>query len=131
MTLAPLLNAPLVIQLHTFAALAIIPVVFAQFIRPKFGISHRTLGWTFVVLMVIVATTSFLIHRIQFWGPFSPIHILSIVSLVCMAIAIRARRRGDIATHKYNMIGVAAGWAGAGLFTLLPTRILGRVVFGG
>jgi len=126
MTLSPLLAAPLAIQLHAIAALSLIPLTALQFWRPKRGPGHRMLGWTWVVLMTVTAVSSFWIH-----GPFSPIHILSIVTLANLYLGIRARRQGRIIAHRSHMIGIAAGWAGAGLFTLLPGRIMGQVVFGG
>ena len=45
MTLSPLLHAPLIIQIHALAALTLIPVTLAQFVRRKGGTWHRWLGW--------------------------------------------------------------------------------------
>jgi len=131
MTLSPLLAAPLAIQLHAIAALSLIPLTALQFWRPKRGPGHRTLGWIWVVLMTVTAVSSFWIHGLKLVGPFSPIHILSIVTLANLYLGIRARRQGRILAHRGHMIGIAAGWAGAGLFTLLPGRIMSQVVFGG
>ena len=35
--------------------------------------------------MLLVATTSFFIHKIELWGPYSPIHLLSIWTIFCRA----------------------------------------------
>ncbi|KAF0137028.1 MAG: hypothetical protein FD152_724 [Xanthobacteraceae bacterium] len=131
MTLAPLAAAPLTIQIHAIAALALIPLTVAQLGRRKSGAWHRRLGWTWVVLMTVTAVSSFWIHGIRLFGPFSPIHILSVVTLVSLVYAIVARRMNRIRGHRMAMLGVAMGWAGAGLFTLLPGRIMGQVIFGG
>ncbi|MCZ8314756.1 DUF2306 domain-containing protein [Phreatobacter sp.] len=131
MTLAPLLAAPLAIQLHAIAAVALIPLTIVQLGRRKSGTWHRRVGWAWVVLMTITAVSSFWIHGIRLFGPFSPIHILSVVTLVTLVHAIVARRTGNMRGHRLGMLGVAMGWAGAGLFTLLPGRIMGQVVFGG
>lgn len=130
MTLAPLINAPLAIQIHAAAALSLIPLTALQFWRPKRGPSHRAIGWIWVVLMAVTAVSSFWIHSLRLIGPFSPIHILSVITLVNLVLGIRARRAGRIMAHRGHMIGIAAGWAGAGLFTLLPGRIMFQTVFG-
>jgi uncharacterized membrane protein len=129
MTLQPLLSAPLAIQIHTAAALLLIPLTLAQFVRPKAG-HHAPRGWAWIAVMAVVVVTSFFIHTIRLIGPFSPIHLLSIATIIGIALAIRARKAGDIAGHRRVMIYVATGWAIAGLFTLLPFRTLGRVLFG-
>lgn len=131
MTLAPFLAAPLVIQLHATAALALIPLTAVQFLRVKRGSLHRAIGWTWVVLMAVVALTSFGIHEIRLVGPFSPIHILSVITLAGLLGAVAARRRGDIARHRRIMIMVTAGWAIAGLFTFLPGRLMAAMTWAG
>ncbi|WP_439574992.1 DUF2306 domain-containing protein [Phreatobacter sp.] len=130
MTLTPLVNASLAIQIHAFAALALIPLTALQFWRPKRGPSHRVIGWTFVVLMTVTAISSFWIHNIRLIGPFSPIHVLSVVTLVSLVLGVRARREGRITAHRGYMTGVAIGWAAAGAFTLLPGRLMFQTVFG-
>lgn len=131
MTLAPILAASVAVQLHVVAALALIPLTAIQFWRPKRGDWHRWFGWAWVVLMTVTAVSSFWIHGIRLVGPFSPIHALSLFTLANLYLGIRARRQGRITAHKSHMIGIAAGWAGAGLFTLLPGRIMAQAVFGG
>jgi len=130
MTLSPLLAAPLVVQLHAGAALALIPLTAIQFWRPKRGPGHRSLGWAWVVLMAVTAVSTFWIHGLRLIGPFSPIHGLSVFTLVSLFFGVRARRLGRITAHRGHMIGIAAGWAGAGLFTLLPGRLMFQTVFG-
>jgi uncharacterized membrane protein len=81
--------------------------------------------------MMIIAASSFFIHSIRMIGPFSPIHLLSILTLVAVPRSILAARRGDIAAHRRGMMLVFwLALVGAGLFTLLPNRIMGQVVFG-
>lgn len=130
MTLAPLIHAPLAIQIHAIAALSLIPLTALQFWRPKRGLSHRSIGWIWVVLMMVTAVSSFWIHGIRLVGPFSPIHILSVVTIVNLVLGIRARREGRIMAHRGHMVGIAIGWAAAGLFTLLPGRLMFQTVFG-
>lgn len=131
MTLAPLLAAPLAVQLHVVAALALIPLTVVQLGRRKSGAWHRRIGWVWVILMTVTAVSSFWIHGIRLVGSFSPIHALSVVTLVSLVYGIIARRMNRMRGHCIAMLGVAMGWAGAGVFTLLPGRIMGQVVFGG
>lgn len=76
MTLAPLLDAPGVIQIHAFAAIAAFAVGVVQLAAPKGTIPHRLVGWGWAGLMLTVAASSLFIHTIRMWGPWSPIHLL-------------------------------------------------------
>jgi uncharacterized membrane protein len=94
--------------------------------------SHRALGYTWVGLMLIVALSSFWIHDLRIWGPWSPIHLLSIFSLAMLPYGVMMARRHSLRGHKFTMLGLFAGaLVIAGIFTLAPGRIMYRVVFGG
>ncbi|MGA7613075.1 MAG: DUF2306 domain-containing protein, partial [Xanthobacteraceae bacterium] len=71
MTLAPLLNAEPVIQIHAYAAMAALALGIVQLSAPKGTLRHRALGWIWVILMLIVSITAFFIHEIRMWGPWS------------------------------------------------------------
>jgi uncharacterized membrane protein len=130
-SLAPLLNAAPAIQLHAFAAMAAFVLGVVQLAAPKGTLPHRTVGWVWVVLMVIVATTSFWIHDLRMWGPWSAIHLLSIFTLVMLPLAVMHARRHDVGNHRKSMIGLFSGaLVIAGLFTFVPGRIMHAVVFG-
>lgn len=131
MSLSPLLAASPAIQAHAYAAmLAFILGAYVLFL-PKGDSSHKRLGRVWATLMVIVATTSFFIWQARVFGPFSPIHLLSVASLVLLWLAIRAARMRRIKAHRRIMqatyLGalVIAGW-----FTFMPDRIMNEVVFG-
>lgn len=92
---------------------------------------HRTLGWIWVILMLVVALSSFWIHQIRLMGPWSPIHLLSIFTLMMLALGVAAARTHDVRRHKFTMIGIFFGaLVIAGLFTLMPGRIMHAVVLG-
>ena len=99
MSLAPLLNAAPAIQLHAFAALAAFGLGAVQLAAPKGTLPHRTIGWIWAVLMVTVAATSFWIHELRVWGPWSPIHLLGIFTLVTLPFAVMHARRHRVARH--------------------------------
>ena len=131
MTLAPLLHAPTAIQVHAFAAMAAFGLGLAQLGLPKGTIPHRTMGRIWVLLMMVVALSSFLIHQIRLWGPWSPIHLLSIFTLVTLPLAVQHARRGKIASHQWAMLGLFfGGLVIAGAFTFLPGRIMNAVALG-
>jgi uncharacterized membrane protein len=128
MSLAPLLAAPLVVQVHAFAAMAALLLGLVQFALPKGGGHHRLLGWTWTGLMVLVALSSF---GIASRGRFSWIHILSAVTLLMLPLAVGHAWRGRIASHRQSMIWLfITALVVTGGFTLLPGRIMGWVVFG-
>ncbi|HTZ01844.1 MAG TPA: DUF2306 domain-containing protein [Xanthobacteraceae bacterium] len=131
MTLAPLLQADAAIRLHAFAAMAAFALGAVQLAAPKGTLPHRAMGWLWVTLMLVVSVTAFFIHTIRLWGPWSPIHLLAIFTLVMLPIGVWAAHRHAVQRHRYAMIGLFTGaLVIAGLFTLVPGRIMHAVVFG-
>jgi uncharacterized membrane protein len=131
MSLAPLLDATPTIPLHAFAAMTAFALGLVQFAAPKGTLPHRTLGWIWVGLMALVAISSFWINQIRLVGPWSPIHLLSIFTLTMLPLAVWRAHTHQVAAHRRTMIGLFSGaLVIAGLFTLLPGRIMHAVVFG-
>jgi uncharacterized membrane protein len=131
MSLAPLLNASPIVQLHAFAAMTAFVLGVVQLSAPKGTIPHRTLGWIWVVLMLTVAGGSLWISGIKTFGPFSAIHLLSIFTLVMVPLAVLAARRHNVRHHRAAMIAIFAGaLVIAGFFTFVPGRIMHAVAFG-
>jgi len=92
---------------------------------------HRALGYVWVLMMAYVALSSFFIFELRIIGPFSPIHLLSILVLYSLWHGVRAARRGDIASHQRTMKSLYLfGLIITGFFTLLPGRAMHGVVFG-
>jgi uncharacterized membrane protein len=84
-----------------------------------------------VALMAAVAVSSFWIHQIRLLGPFSPIHLLSIFTLAMLPFGVWFAHRHRVADHRRVMVLMFTGaLVIAGLFTLLPGRIMHTVVFG-
>ena len=81
--------------------------------------------------MLAVSISAFFIHTIRMWGPWSPIHLLAIFTLIMMPIAVMHARRHRVVPHRAAMISIFVGaLVIAGLFTLLPGRIMHDVAFG-
>lgn len=131
MTFAPLLAAAPAIELHAFAAMTAFVLGIVQLSAPKGTLPHRTIGWIWVLLMLAVSISAFWIHEIRLWGPWSPIHLLAIFTLVTVPLAVLHARRHRVAQHRFAMIAIFFGaLVIAGLFTLVPGRIMHAVVFG-
>jgi uncharacterized membrane protein len=132
MSLAPLLDAAPAIPLHAFAAMAAFALGLVQFAAPKGTLPHRTVGWIWVGLMMLVAISSLWIHQIRLLGPWSPIHLLSIFTLIIVPVGVWRAHRHDVTGHRLTMIFTFTGaLVIAGLFTFVPGRIMHSVVFGG
>jgi len=131
MSLAPLLDAEPAVLLHAVAAMSAFALGLVQFAAPKGTLPHRTIGWVWVALMAAVAVSSFWIHSIRLLGPWSPIHVISLYTLGALPLAVWAARRHRVVAHRRAMIMLFSGaLVIAGLFTLLPGRIMHKVVFG-
>mgnify|MGYP000037536414 CR=1 FL=1 len=127
----PLLAASWPIRFHAFAAMGAFALGIVQLAAPKGTLPHRTIGWVWAFLMLVVAVSSFWIHDIKLWGPWSPIHFLSIFSLITLPAALYAARVHRVSTHRRAMISLFVGaLLIAGIFTLVPGRIMHGVVFG-
>jgi uncharacterized membrane protein len=131
MSFAPLLDAAPAIPLHAFAAMTALVLGVVQLAAPKGTLPHRTIGWIWVSLMLAVAVSSFWIHQIRLVGPWSPIHLLSILVLVSVPLGVWRAHRHEVRDHRLIMISVFSGaLVIAGLFTLAPGRIMHAVAFG-
>ena len=131
MSLTPLLSASPAIQVHAFAAMTAFVLGLVQFAAPKGTLPHRTVGWIWVTLMMAVAASAFFIHQIRLWGPWSPIHLLAVLTLVTAPLAVWYAHRHAVKRHRAAMTSIFLGaLVIAGIFTFLPGRIMHAVAFG-
>lgn len=128
----PILTASPAIQLHIIAAVLAIALGPVAIWRKRRDIWHRTIGAVWVLSMMTLALSSFWIHTFRLIGPFSPIHILSVIVLVELCRAMRDIWRRDVQSHALRMrsLYTQALWI-AGAFVLLPGRILNETLFPG
>jgi uncharacterized membrane protein len=132
MTLEPLFDAPLAVQIHVAAVTPAALLGAYILLRPKGTLFHRLLGKIWMALMVVTALSSFFIHQLDLFYGFSPIHLLSIATLIGSWQAIAAARRHDIRMHKRIVKSLYfGGIVVAGLFTFVPGRIMHAVAFNG
>ncbi|MFK0162444.1 DUF2306 domain-containing protein [Rhizobium sp. NPDC090279] len=132
MTFEPLFDAPFAIQIHVAAVVPAALLGAYLLLRPKGTPTHRLLGKIWLVLMVVTALSSFFIHQINMFYGFSPIHLLSIYVLFgCWGAIVNARNH-NIEAHKRIVRGLYfGGIVGAGIFTVVPGRIMNKVAFSG
>jgi uncharacterized membrane protein len=122
-----MLQFPPVVVIHVFTALLAVVAGTVVLMLKKGTLLHRILGRSWVALMTITALVSF---GIQSKGHFSWIHSLSLLILFVLVKAILAVRQGKIRAHLGYMRGAYIGLMVAGAFTLLPGRVLGKLVWG-
>ncbi|MEM1399241.1 MAG: DUF2306 domain-containing protein [Pseudomonadota bacterium] len=136
MSLNPILpvllpDAPLAVRVHLWSAMLAVVLGPIAIYRRRWDNIHRTAGYAWVILMVVVSLSSFFIQGLAMVGPFGPIHILSVLVLIGLYKGVRDARAGSIAAHKEQMQSLywtAMGFAG--LLTLLPGRRLNKALFG-
>lgn len=97
--------------------------------RPRL---HRAAGYAWVTLMLMTAVSAIFIR--DFTLPniagYTPIHILVPVVFGSLFMAFRALFRRDINRHRAWMQSLYfSACVGAGVFTLLPTRYLGQLIW--
>lgn len=124
-------DAPL-IALHLFAALAALVVGTAVMLRRKGSYNHKVMGWVWVAMMGTTAVASAFIrdYRMPNIMGYTPIHLFTLYVAIALPLAIVRIRQGRVAAHRKMMQGMFYGaCVVAGLFTLLPGRFLGNLVW--
>ncbi len=115
--------------IHLAAVLPAVTIGVTQLLMTKGARIHKTLGWIWVLAMVVVAVSSFWIMELRKGGGFSVIHLLSVWVLISLACAIWFIRRGNVRAHKGFMVGTLLGLAGAGIGAVMPRRFLTQLLF--
>ena len=128
MTLAALTSAPIAVQIHAYSALAAFALGPVALLCLRGGRWHKVAGYVWVLLMITAAATSLFISEAPMLGPFSPIHILSIITFGGLFYALRAARARDFSAHGRTMRALyAQALIIAGVFTFLPGRRMNGV----
>jgi uncharacterized membrane protein len=121
------LTAQLWVHLITIvAALALTPALLLQ----KRGTQlHRQLGWAWATAMITTAVVSLFVHETG--TGFSPIHLLSVITIIGVPLTIWAARRHKVAAHRLGIrLAVTGALLIAGFFTFPFGRMMGRWLFG-
>ena len=125
------------IAIHLSAALgalAIGPVaLWARKGETQRPVLHRAFGYAWVALMLVTALSALFIRdfRLPNLNGYTPIHLLVPYTLLGIFGALWHLAKKDIPSHRKTMQRLYFGaCVGAGLFTLLPNRYLGQLVWG-
>lgn len=139
MSWQPLLEAPLVIQIHAFSAMAAFALGVLQFAAPKGTLPHKSLGVVWVLLMTAIAVSSIFIRPAFYPGLpimqwFSWIHIFTVITAFFIVEGVLLLLGGGpmLKKHSGSFLSIfIGGLVLAGGFAFLPGRIMHQVVFGG
>lgn len=97
--------------------------------RPRL---HRAFGYAWVTLMTITAVSAIFIRdrSLPNLAGYTPVHLLVPVTLAVLFGAFYKLAKGDVAGHRKLMQNLYfAACVVAGVFTLLPNRLLGRLLW--
>jgi len=126
------LQNPAVIA-HLIAAGTALVLGAAIMLRRKGTLSHKTMGWIYVATMSALAISGIFLRTytgIPNIDGFTPIHIFVVIVLVPLPSAVWSIYHGDVKGHGGAMTGLFYGaLIGAGIFTLLPGRLLGHLLW--
>jgi uncharacterized membrane protein len=122
--------SPAIIVHLVFALLAVALGPLALLAR-KGTRPHRAFGYAWVTVMLGAAVSSGFVRSFKLpnVGGYTAIHLLSVVSVVFIALALTYIARGNRSGHQRAMRGVYVGACIAGLFAFLPGRYLGDLVW--
>lgn len=130
MNIDAILAADWHVQLHAGSAIAALVLGVVQFTAPKGTIPHRTLGYVWVTLMAITATTAIFIRHLND-GQFSWIHLFAPLTFYALVELVIRARRGLTGKHRLTALGVFFGaLLIPGLFSFMPGRLMHQTVFG-
>jgi uncharacterized membrane protein len=127
----------MIIFFHAISASVAVALGIFIFLNKKGTSKHILSGRIWVFLLAIVSISAIYIQQIN-PGQYSPIHLLIPFTLVSLIYSIwnirqfkKTKQTKYIRNHKYSMIGVYIGaLVIAGLFTLMPGRIIHGLLFG-
>ncbi len=119
---------------HLVTALAALLIGLLVLLRRKGTASHRAWGWAWVALMGSTALASAFMRDYQLpnLAGITPIHAFTALVAVQLPRGVWFIRRGNVVGHRKTMRGLyIGGCVVAGIFTLLPGRFLGRLLWQG
>ncbi|KQM22111.1 DUF2306 domain-containing protein [Novosphingobium sp. Leaf2] len=97
--------------------------------RQRGTTAHRTLGYVWSGAMFLTAVDSLFVTTSN-PGHFSPIHILSVMTIVLVPVLVLAARSHNVARHRRTVRGLIIGaLLIAGFFTFPFNRLLGHWLF--
>ena len=127
-----LLSTHPVVFLHLITAFAALLLGGLVLARPKGTASHKALGWAWALMMGSTALASAFIRDYQLpnLAGFTPLHGFTLLVAINLPRGIWYIRQGNVIGHRKTMRGLYIGACVlAGIFTLLPGRFLGNLLW--
>ncbi len=122
-----------IMLVHVLAACIAVVLGAWQLVAAKRGMRHRYVGYLWMAAMAVTALGSFGLRSdigLAWLGGFSPIHGLSVFTLLSLVLAVRHAIRRDFANHRRWVFGAYMGLAGAGVFAVMvPGRVMNTLLF--
>ena len=116
------------IWIHVAAAVGALVLGASIFLARKGTVLHKMSGRVWAGLMLLTAVST---AWIKGNGTYSWIHVLSVATVLILAAVVYAAMNGRIRLHRQGVIGLYAGsLIVAGVFALMPQRLLGRMLWG-
>lgn len=117
------------LAIHLICVIPAVPLGGYILLRRKGDATHKMLGRIWGLLMIGAALSSFGLTALR-GGAFSPIHILSVLTLFAIPKAIWNIRHGNVAGHKGTMTRLYMALIIAGMFSFLPGRLMWKWLMG-
>ena len=123
-------EVPAIVWAHLATILVALALTPVMMLRPRGDTPHRALGWLWASALFLTAALSFFVRTIN-PGHFSPIHLLSLLTIVQVPLIVCYARRHNWKRHRTAVRGMVTGaLLVAGFFTFPFGRLLGKWLFG-
>ena len=118
------------IKLHIFGALSALALGAVLMTQRKGRLFHRTAGWIWVSLVLLVAGSSLFITSLNH-GRWSILHLFTGWTLISLPLAVMWARRRNVARHRRFMMGLFyGGFAVNLLIAFIPGRTMWNLLLG-
>ncbi|WP_295642650.1 DUF2306 domain-containing protein [uncultured Methylibium sp.] len=126
-----LTHMPPLIAVHLVLALAALVLGPVAMLIRKGSRWHRATGYAWVTLMLGAALSAMAIrdYRLPNIAGYTPVHLLVVLTVGGIAMAMWHISRRNIRAHRRAILFAYNGVVIAALFSLLPTRRLGMLVW--
>lgn len=123
-------RVPAIVWAHILTILVALVLTPVMLLRRRGDAPHRALGWVWAAALFLTAALSFWVREIN-PGGFSPIHLLSLLTVVQVPLIVLHARRHDWKKHRRAVRGMVTGaLLVAGFFTFPFGRLMGTWLFG-
>ncbi|MFL9840346.1 DUF2306 domain-containing protein [Sphingomonas sp. ST-64] len=117
------------VLIHIATVIPAVPLGMYLMLRRKGDARHKMLGKVWVALMIVTALSAIFIRHINN-GDFSFIHLFVPLTLIGAWRIVQTARRGQIARHRNNLIGMYLGALMIpGIFAFTGERLMGMWLF--